>query len=406
MQYVLSNLRNFAKNHTGIFVLMIICQFMCILLTFFSFGVYQNFLNESQNIGNADESDKYIGYKSFQAKGELADDAEIYPSQLGDFFDSTVAILGDKIDMITVDCDENVELLLQYRDGRLLFPKEFEANMKAHFEWTDGRVFSDAEFSSGDAVCIAPAGCCEDHFSEDKNTYTDPETEHQLPVEYPNKAYKKDGKWFVSVSGKEYECIGFCNFVDLYYIPLNNIPSSLRLKQLPVVDLKHNLTPEENERMQELYDKYFPTLVSGYYELTLVDTERTYYYNTNMIISVLIAVISAVDLALIMNYILTRRRKALAIFRINGCTVGQARRIYITEIMLILNIVFLVALIVWCSFLLPVLDGIFKYIEGAFSVKIYALIYLCYMAVTYAVMNIMTARYLRKSPVALIKKGG
>ena len=56
--------------------------------------------------------------------------------------------------------------------------------------------------------------------------------------------------------------------------------------------------------------------------------------------------------------------------------------------------------------LLPGLDRYFKYIKGAFSLKIYALIYLCYMAVIYAVMNIMTVRYLRKSPAWLIKEGG
>lgn len=404
MQYVLKNLKSFAKNYTGIFVLIIVCQFVCILLTFFSFGVYQNFLNESQNIQNADDEAEYIGYKCFQAKGELPDNAEIYPAQLEGFFNSVVDILGDKIDMITVDCDENVELLLQYRDGKLLFPEEFESNMKAYFEWTNGRVFSDYEFSAGESVCIAPSGCCEEYYSDQKNTYTDPETEEQVPIEYPNKAYMKNDKWFVSISGKEYECIGFCNFVDLYYIPVNNFPAALRLKQLPVIDLKYNLTPEENDRMQALYDEYFPTFVSEYYELTLVDNEKVYYYNTNMIISALIAVISAVDLALIMNYILTRRRKILAVFRINGCTVGQARRIYITEILLILNVVFIAAIIIWCSLLLPGLDPVFKYIRGAFSIRVYALIYLSYMAVTYAVMNIMTVLYLKRSPVDLIKK--
>ena len=35
-------------------------------------------LNESRNIGNADESEKYIGYKSFHAKSELVDDARFH----------------------------------------------------------------------------------------------------------------------------------------------------------------------------------------------------------------------------------------------------------------------------------------------------------------------------------------
>lgn len=190
----------------------------------------------------------------------------------------------------------------------------------------------------------------------------------------------------------------------MYYIPQKNMPDNIKAVQLPVIGLNQPLTPEENRLVQELYNKYFPEMIEEFYQLTLVDNEQIYYYNTNMWISILIAVISSVDLALIMNYILTRRRKTLAIFRINGCGVNRARRLYITEIMLVLNAVFIVCFAVWRLLLLPALDGIFPYIAGAFSAKIYVLIYVCYMAVSYIVMNIMTIRYMRRSPVDLLKR--
>ena len=50
MQYVFKNLSGFIKNYTGIFILIVVCQLVCILLSFFSFGVYQNFLNEKNNV--------------------------------------------------------------------------------------------------------------------------------------------------------------------------------------------------------------------------------------------------------------------------------------------------------------------------------------------------------------------
>lgn len=157
MQYVFKNLKSFALNYTGIFILVIVCQLVCVLLTFFSFGVYQNFLNESDLTAEGISSEEFEGYHNVQVSNELPEGAEIYPAKLNNFYAETVNILGNKIDMITTDCENNIELLLKYKEGKFIFPEDFKDNMIRNFIWSYGRSFTEDEFTNGDKVCIAPS---------------------------------------------------------------------------------------------------------------------------------------------------------------------------------------------------------------------------------------------------------
>lgn len=406
MKYILKNLKSFAKDYTGIFIIVLLCQLVSVLLMFFSFGVYQNFLNETNDAVNGSSLDEseYVGYKCFQVKNELPPDTEVYPAQLSKFYEEVVDVLGGKVEVILTECEHNISLNMEYSNGKLVFPYEFESNTRKYFNWDYGRSFTDEEFINGEKVCMAPSGCCKEYFDPNIHARYDENTEEDVPYDYPYEAYKSGDKWYVNIEGTEYECIAFFDAFDQYYIPQRNMPDSINLIRLPSVELKYQLTVEENSKMQKLYNRYFPGMIEEFYELTLIDNEKIYYNNTNMWISVLIAIVSAINLALIMNYILTRRRKSLAIFRINGCSANKARRIYVAEILLILNIVFAVCLLLWIIFLLPLLGKIFEYIEGAFSFKVYGLIYLCYILISYFFMNVITVKYLRNQPIDLLKR--
>lgn len=406
MKYILKNLKSFAKDYTGIFIIVLLCQLVSVLLMFFSFGVYQNFLNETNDAVNGSSLDEseYVGYKCFQVKNELPPDTEVYPAQLSKFYEEVVDVLGGKVEVILTECEHNISLNMEYSNGKLVFPYEFESNTRKYFNWDYGRSFTDEEFINGEKVCMAPSGCCKEYFDPNIHARYDENTEEDVPYDYPYEAYKSGDTWYVNIEGTEYECIAFFDAFDQYYIPQRNMPDSINLIRLPSVELKYQLTVEENSKMQKLYNRYFPGMIEEFYELTLIDNEKIYYNNTNMWISVLIAIVSAINLALIMNYILTRRRKSLAIFRINGCSANKARRIYVAEILLILNIVFAVCLLLWIIFLLPLLGKIFEYIEGAFSFKVYGLIYLCYILISYFFMNVITVKYLRNQPIDLLKR--
>lgn len=394
MQYVLKNLSGFIRHYTGIFLLIVVCQIVCILLSFFSFGVYQNFRNELNKTADGEVTDADY-FQAIVPTSELPEKYMVSADKYDGLYKDIAKVLGDKLDSVTVNAG-NFDFLFSYSNDEIIFYEEFKRNMETgrNDRWDYGRSFTKGEYIDGDRVCIAPSGCCEEFADELKE---------QDPSQYPYQAYKRDDKWYVDIEGIEYECIGFCDYWDYYYIPYKNMPESIHITDYPHADFTAKLTTSEYEQVIGVYKKYFPDVEIQLATLELVDTEDIYYYNTNMWISVLIAAISAINLALIMNYILTRRRKTLAIFRITGCSANKARQIYVAEIMLILNVLFLICLVSWMMWILPSLGGIFKYMQGAFSAKIYFYIYLLYMVISYSIMNVMTARYIRRSPVELLK---
>lgn len=225
MQYVLKNLKSFAKNYTGVFVLIVVCQLVCILLSFFSFGVYQNFLNETNKTIEGEEPEKFEGFQCFTVDGELPENADIHPSELTDFYNSVGEILGDKIDCITTDCGD-FELLMDYKDGQIIFDQQFYDNIKRQYTWSYGRCFTQREFTGGEKVCVAPSICCDEYSNKEDLSYEDEETGEIVQTNIPYKAYQRDDKWYVKIYGTEYECIGFCDFSGLYYISQKDMPFS------------------------------------------------------------------------------------------------------------------------------------------------------------------------------------
>lgn len=392
MHYVIKNLSGFVKHYTGIFVLIVVCQIVCILLSFFSFGVYQNFRNEANRAAEGEPAE-FEGFHDITPQAELPEKYKLSVDKYDSLYKELGETLGDKMYVVFTE-NENFAFSMVYESGNIIFIDELQKNLQANKMWDYGRSFTKAEYIDGARVCIAPSGCCEEFADEERG---------QVPSEYPYPAYKKGDTWYVDIEGIEYECIGFHQSTDIYYIPYKNIPENITITDFPHVALTSQLTADEFEKAVKVYEKYFPGVDFQFVPLTLIDNEELYYYNTNMWISVLIAVISAINLALIMNYILTRRRKSLAIFRITGCSANRARQIYVMEIMLVLNMLFIICLAVWILWILPILSEVFAYIEGAFSPRIYLYIYLLYMVISYVIMNIMTIRYIRRSPVELLK---
>ncbi len=411
-KYVFKNISAFIKNYTGIFMLIVVCQIVCILLTFFSFGVYQNFRNESriEQQGTSEETNSETRIQ-ISPLTPLPEQYQIAPVNFDGLYKEFGEILKDKIEEISFHAitpntpKTEFVFFLTYESGNIIFDEQVKKNMDMISEsyggtmgWTTGRMFTRSEFINGDRVCVAPTQCCDELYeSIGENIENMPEE-----FRYEYKTYKKGDKWYVNIEGEEYECIGFCNWAG-FFIPYKNLPESIVLTDFPHIDLTAPLTPDEFADVIAAYKKYFPDADIEFDEIELVDTEQIYYYNTNMWLSVLIATISAVNLALIMNYILTKRRRTLAIFRITGCSSNNARRIYTLEIMLILNVLFVLCLTAWITLLLPALGNIFPYMQGAFSAKIYVYTYLLYMAISYVIMTIMIARYIRRQPVDLLK---
>ena len=131
--------------------------------------------------------------------------------------------------------------------------------------------------------------------------------------------------------------------------------------------------------------------------MDIPESENYYLYNTIIIISILIAILAAVNFAVLYRYILSRRTKTLAVFRMCGCTKFTALRMFLSECMFITVPLFALTTIIYDKFMLPKLGQHFEYIESAYSFKLYLLIFGIYIAATFVVLTVMISRFLGKT---------
>lgn len=124
-----------------------------------------------------------------------------------------------------------------------------------------------------------------------------------------------------------------------------------------------------------------------------------------MIISVVVALLCAINFSVLYKYILTKRRKTLAIFRVSGFTTRKARRLYIAEIMLISVPLFALCTILYDKLMLPRLGKIFEHLVPAYSSVVYLTLFAIYTLIIYIVLNTMISNYISRTPVNLLKAG-
>ncbi|MCC8135179.1 MAG: hypothetical protein LIO40_00640, partial [Ruminococcus sp.] len=133
-------------------------------------------------------------------------------------------------------------------------------------------------------------------------------------------------------------------------------------------------------------------------DLEIPESENYYLYNTIILISILIAILAAINFAVLYKYILSKRTKTLAVFRICGCTKAKTLRIFLSECMLITIPVFALTSLVYDRLILPILANHFEYIKSAYSPLLYLIIFGIYVVSSLIVLGTMIYfEFLRKS---------
>jgi predicted lysophospholipase L1 biosynthesis ABC-type transport system permease subunit len=115
-----------------------------------------------------------------------------------------------------------------------------------------------------------------------------------------------------------------------------------------------------------------------------------------MLISALLALLSALNFAMLYQYILQKRRKRLAVFRICGCTKWKAFRSYIGECMAISIPAYAVGTAVFGMLLENVFDQMFPYMKAAYSPAIYLSIFAIYAAIVLVVLSVLILSSIKK----------
>ena len=175
-------------------------------------------------------------------------------------------------------------------------------------------------------------------------------------------------------------------------VPITSIPEDAVIDGYlsHVFELQYDLPVTHNQYslVKEMVESAYPGILTVR-ELEFAQTDAV-YYNTIIGISVFVAAIAALNFAILYQFVVMNRRKMIAVFGCCGCTRGRIARMFLGELLLLT---------------LPLLTERFVYIAGAFSLKLYVLIFVIFAAVTLLLVRIMLHRYISRLPVDCLKGG-
>lgn len=395
-KYVLKNLKNFISKETAIFIIVIVCQVSSILLSLFSYGVFQNYKAETNQINlNNDIIENEDDWIVFDYELDISAENPVEYKVVYDFCNAAGNLLGDKIANLYIECENNVMMTLIYDNGTYKPMDEYYKNSSMNGQWAEGEWFNDEQVKNREKVCVLDIAFTEDCTERNEDFDYD-----SMPL-----AKKKGDDYYIVLGGEEYKVIGLIDGSVIAIFPWGVLPDDYPVTCAPEISFNRQLTQKEYDGLKAIYEKYFPDRIIGTApELELYDPEEVYYYKTNMAISLFIAIVSSINFALLFNYIFDRRRRTLAVLRLTGCTANRARRMYLSEVMLIMIPLLLICTFVFHKFILPWLDGLFPYINQVYGIKIYLIMAGIYFAVSYIIMNIMIILHLRKTPVLILNE--
>ncbi|WP_295088259.1 ABC transporter permease [uncultured Ruminococcus sp.] len=212
----------------------------------------------------------------------------------------------------------------------------------------------------------------------------------------------------IELFGESFEIIGISG--DAYFpilIPITSIPEDAVIDAYTsgFFELIYDLPVTHNQYslVKETVESAYPGILTVL-ELEFAQTDAV-YYNTIIGISVFVAAIAALNFAILYQFVVMNRRKMIAVFGCCGCTRGRIARMFLGELLLLTLPLLAAGMLCYQYLLLPLLTERFVYIAGAFSLKLYVLIFVIFAAVTLLLVRIMLHRYISRLPVDCLKGG-
>ncbi|MFT3952813.1 MAG: ABC transporter permease [Oscillospiraceae bacterium] len=380
-----------------IFIISVLCQFVAVLVILFAHGAFQNFQKQSQSgvFFNSSDIQYDIGFGNITNQEVIKTDSgvnTIYDYDGGlylyDLFKAMNAMDKETKKGFT-GCANVYEITDAGYEWILVVNMEYLESYDAYGYYqvaldnmgkdlSSGRMLTQEDFVTGAYVAVMS-----------------PQRADQLGLDV--------GDTFTFL-GNSYELVGTYDFAEPFIdVPPATLPNLYDDNACVTINMNGvMMTTKTYNGIQAAFRSVFGDYVK-FPPIPTVEESEVQYYRTVMLISLLIAAVSAIDLAVLYKFILNTRRKQLAVFRITGCTKSRARRIYLSEILLFSLMSFAGAAAVYHFAVLPRLTKIFEFIADAYEPKTYLILGGIYLAAVYGILNAMIFFHIRKTPVELLR---
>ncbi|MBR6336872.1 MAG: hypothetical protein IKR76_03980 [Ruminococcus sp.] len=434
MRYIFKNIRITAAKSPAVFVMYILSCVVAVVVVMFSHGVYQNYqtkvteLEQGKNVGPSGNmimaytpicfgniTAEHIDDPGTDMNGQVYEPYKYYEADgtttVGDVR-KVLAKLDEKtkteFDGFFIWCDtpdtfkEHPDYDFDFGENKKYFLNESEENSPVFLPETSIRIeyrkelgiFSFHKFAArnvGDAVSGEKIS--------DKNEQNGDNVMVLKSESWDNEIIGKTVRFF----GKEYKVIGLVGSVaDPIQVPFSTIPDDVIIKDVNIMPDKP-ISTYAYRHMKQAFEEVYGDYVN-FPEMYTVDTKEKTFYVSIMMISVVLSVLAAIILAILYRYIIFTRRKTMSVMRLNGCTRGRIRLMYLIEIIGSATLIFTLCALAYHKLILPRLTYLIDRIGEVYSLNTYLYIYAIFIGVLFVMINIMISTQLDKQPVNMFRR--
>ena len=405
LKYIFKNLKSQFTKQGVISLLLVINIIVSALVICFSYGLYQNYnVMIEENLG-----------ESADTLSILVDTDKVYFSENGiPYTEVTLDMILTFGEMLSENTAENIsKIYLEYiaktnlftdmnhddDGGYAIFGNTFIIKNGEILPHSYDNYFADEDYRSKEKLAVISSA----FFEGEEDSYG--QMANFSNIDNTNRILAS-GTEYIFVNGEQYKIKtvidGDTNW--FFKISLVSAPEDSIIRvtmhndeamSLFSIDFSEPVTIQQYDDIKMCIENATGGL--AYVQpLEFESTSEIYYYKTIILISVVIAILAAINMAILYRYILEKRSSELAIFRICGCSKAKAVMSYLIECMLINAPLFALTQLCYHKLIMPKLSDLFPHMQGAYSFKLYAAIFGIYVVASLVVMLIMIVATIRK----------
>lgn len=433
MKHLQKNINNFFKNEKGMLCLIALCAFSAALVVYFSIGLVHHF-TEQKRVGESESYSIEIQYKELvKAREEqspdyieIANNLDVYTcgelrkllADMDDYvFDDSTMLYTSRVfnnEYCTVSFDESGNLgssgvhLINFRfrydpATEIVSMTEHQGIIYNQYSLAnvmlDGNSLTEADFVYGNKVAVVNPGIFNHLCIEGKQITKN----GGLQSDYNGEFYQVESPT-LKVGNDTFSIIGVNNSdIELPFSALSDETELTTMYSFFSIHYDVPVTHEQYTRAKNYIDEnYGDRLCVKEIEFLQKNSE---YYNLIILVVALIVVIAAINIAVIYRYILMKRKKQIAIFKLCGCTNDSLCLSFIAEALLLTLPVFLIGTAIYFGILKKYFADIFIYLDEAYTANTVMLSFGLFFIISITVLIISVRKVVKSTPVSVWKEG-
>lgn len=426
MKYLVKNLKVFFRREKGMMLLIIICSFIASLIIFFSFGLIRHF-TEQKRVGESETYSITIQYKELVAAKEQADPDYLEIAHSLDVL--TVKELRDLISGMDEYVYSGVPALYArmtynddycfvdfFEDGAMTMSNLYIVNMRFYYDpatdsyratpnafdvssIVDGVGVSAEEFQNGTPKAVINVGLFNDLYVPGREM-----VEGFMNAEYDGEFYDVENP-SVDIAGKTFEICGVSQQIGGVNIAITALDDDIKLEtvnpNILTITYDDPVTHEQYTRAKNYIESEYGDRLSVKKIEFL--KKNTGYYNAIIAVTAVIVLICTLNIAVIFRYILMKRQKQIAVFKLSGCSNRKIATLFVCEALLLTLPAFVIGFLLYMLVFKAPLTNMFVYLPLAYTANAVAMAFAIYILLSLIVLSIMVIRLVRCTPVTILK---